>query len=82
MNWDSAYRTGFSGNEDSRFYFVGMEMAGALESSRGTRYFDELFDRPPPRFFRDYFELCDADSSLLRFSAGTRRVIDQLPASW
>ena len=79
-DWQSAYRKGFS--EDSRFYFVGMEMAGALASARGTRYFEELFVRPPTRFFRDYFELSEADSSLLRFSASTRGVIEHLPASW
>ena len=80
-DWDSAYRIGFSGNE-SRFYFVGMEMAGALASTRGARYFEELFVRPPTRFFRDYVELSEADSSLPRFSAGTRGVIEHLPASW
>ena len=79
-DWESAYRKGFS--EDSHFYFVGMQMAGALASARGARYFGALFVRPPTRFFRDYFELCKADSSLPRFAAGTRRVIEHLPASW
>jgi Putative zinc dependent peptidase (DUF5700) len=81
IDWDSAYRTGFTG-EDSRFYFVGMEMAGALASARGKPYFEELFVRPPTQFFRDYFTLYDADSSLVRFSAETRHVIENLPASW
>ena len=81
-DWESAYRVGFSGSDDSRFYFVGMEMAGALGSARGAAYFEELFIRPPTRFFRDYFELCEADSSLPRFSADTRRVIEALPPSW
>jgi hypothetical protein len=80
-DWKSTYRAGFTG-EDSRFYFVGMEMAGALSSARGHGYFEELFVRPPTTFFRDYFALCDADPSLLRFSGDTRRVIESLPPSW
>jgi hypothetical protein len=78
-DWAAAYRKGFS---DSRFYFVGMEMARALGSRRGAAYFDELFVRPPTRFFRDYLKLCSADPSLPRFSANTRHVIEHLPASW
>jgi len=81
-DWDAAYRKGFSGNEDSRFYFVGMEMARALAARGGAAYVEELFVRPPTRFFRDYFKLCDADPQLPRFSANTRRVIEKLPASW
>jgi hypothetical protein len=82
VDWAAAYRKGFSGDGDSRFYFVGMEMARALGSRRGAAYFEELFVRPPTRFFRDYFKLCSADPSLPRFSANTRRVIEHLPASW
>jgi hypothetical protein len=82
LDWAAAYDKGFSGNADSRFYFVGMEMARALGSRRGETYFAELFVRPPTRFFRDYIKLCGADPSLPRFSADARRVIEQLPASW
>jgi hypothetical protein len=82
IDWAAAYRKGFSGDGDSRFYFVGMEMARSLASRRGPAYFDELFVRPPTRFFRDYFKLCGADPSLPRFSANARRVIEHLPASW
>ena len=57
-------------------------MGRALGSRRGAAYFEELFVRPPTRFFRDYFKLCDADPSLPRFSANTRRVIERLSASW
>lgn len=78
-DWDSAYKRGFSG---SQFYFVGMEMARTLGAARGARYFEELFVRPPTRFFRDYLALCKADASLPRFSAETRRVIEHLPATW
>ena len=81
-DWEAAYRKGFSGDADSRFYFVGMRMAGALASARGARYFEALFVRPPTRFFRDYVELCAADSSLPRFTAAARRALEQLPASW
>ena len=81
IDWATAYRKGFSG-EDSRFYFVGMEMGRALSARRGAAYFEELFARPPTRFFRDYVKLCDAEPSLPRFSANTRRVIERLPASW
>jgi hypothetical protein len=80
-DWTSAYSMGFAG-EDSRFYFVGMEMARTLGSRQGAAYFEELFVRPPTRFFRDYFKGCDAEPSLPRFSANTRRVIEKLPASW
>lgn len=80
-DWAGAYRRGFSDN-DGRLYFVGMEMARALGSVRGAGYFQEVFVRPPTRFFRDYFKLCAADPSLPRFSSNTRRVIEHLPASW
>jgi len=79
VEWAAAYRKGFG---DSRFYFVGMEMARALGARRGAVYFDELFVRPPNRFFRDYLKLSGADPSLPQFSANTRRVIEHLPASW
>jgi len=82
IDWATAYGKGFSGNEDARFYFVGMEMARALGARRGAGYFHEMFVRPPTRFFRDYFKLSDADASLPRFSANTRRVIERLPAAW
>lgn len=82
IDWAGTYQRGFSGTEDSRLYFVGMEMARALAAARGTGYFEELFIRPPGRFFRDYFALCDADSSLPQFSADTRRVIARLPDRW
>jgi len=82
IDWATAYRRGFSGDADSRFYFVGMEMARALGSARGAGYFAELFVRPPTRFFRDYLTLSAADPALPRFSADTRRVIEKLPASW
>jgi hypothetical protein len=59
-----------------------MEMARALGSRQDAAYFEELFARPPTRFFRDYFKRCDAEPSLPRFSANTRRVIEKLPASW
>jgi hypothetical protein len=81
IDWDAAYRAGFTG-EDARFYFVGLEMARALAAARGPGYFEELFDRPPTRFFRDYVALTKADRALPRFSARTRGVIEALPASW
>jgi len=81
-DWGAAYRRGFSGNEDARFYFVGMEMARALGSARGAGYFEKLFLRPPTRFFRDYLALSAGDPSLPRFSTNTRRVIEHLPATW
>lgn len=82
IDWDQAYWRGFSGNEDSRLYFVGMEMARALADEKGAAYFEELFVRPPTRFFLDYFEACDAEPSLPRFSAQTRAVIGRLPPGW
>jgi hypothetical protein len=81
VDWATAYRKGFGGG-DSRFYFVGMEMGRALAARRGAAYFEELFVRPPARFFRDYIKLTGADPSLPPFSASTRHVIERLPASW
>ena len=81
-DWAAAYAKGFSGSDGSRFYFVGMEMGRALSARKGTAYFEELFVRPPTRFFRDYLKLCDADSSLSRFSTNTRKVIEKMPATW
>jgi len=82
LDWAAAYAKGFSGSADSRFYFVGMEMARALGSQRGADYFQGLFVRPPTQFFRDYLKLSGADPSLPQFSANSRRVIERLPASW
>jgi len=82
LDWATAYRRGFSGDADSRFYFVGLEMGRALAAAKGAGYFAELFVGPPTRFFRDYLQLSVANASLPRFSADARRVIEKLPASW
>jgi hypothetical protein len=82
IDWATAYYRGFSGNEDSRLYFVGMEMARALVAVHGVKYFKGLFVQPPARFFRDYLVLCDADPSLVKFSEHTRDVIQHLRDGW
>ncbi|HYR07010.1 MAG TPA: DUF5700 domain-containing putative Zn-dependent protease, partial [Longimicrobium sp.] len=57
MSWDSASWVGLSGNNDDRFYFVGYEMAKAIERHCGAACIARLFDQPPVEFFRRYIAL-------------------------
>lgn len=52
INWAEAYRGGFPRDNDDRFYFVGYEMAKALERHRGRGCIGEHFGKPPVEFFR------------------------------
>ena len=71
-----------SGDAESRFYFVGMEMARALAAAHGAAYFDDLFTRPPTAFFTDYLALSARDRSLPQLSAATRATLEALPPTW
>jgi hypothetical protein len=55
--WEVLSREGFSRDNDDRFYFVGYEMAKALERYRGRGHIGRLFSRPPVEFFRSYIAL-------------------------
>jgi hypothetical protein len=76
MSWDEAYRKGFSGDNDDRFYFVGYEMAKALERYCGRGCIGGLFKRPPVEFFRRYVELYAKHPEIKgRFSRETEEFI-------
>jgi hypothetical protein len=57
ISWDSASARGFTGAEDQRFYFVGYEMANAIERYCGRPCIARLFEEQPVEFFRQYFRL-------------------------
>ena len=57
IDWAEAYRRGFSRDNDDRFYFVGYEMAKALERHCGRGCIGEHFGKPPVEFFRRYVAL-------------------------
>ncbi len=57
ITWDVVYERGFSRNNDDRFYFVGYEMAKALDRHCGRRCVGRLFEEPPVEFFRRYIAL-------------------------
>jgi hypothetical protein len=82
LDWQTANYRGFSGSEDARLYFVGMEMIRALVEAHGASYIDDLFIRSPVQFFRDYFSLSDQRPSLPRFSGATVETIAKVPAAW
>jgi hypothetical protein len=56
-SWEDAYTKGFSGNNDARFYFVGYQMAKAIEQHCGAACIGVLFEQPPVEFFRSYITL-------------------------
>ena len=57
VDWEEAYDRGFSGSNDARFYFVGYQMAKAIERRCGTGCIPRLFTQPPIEFFRQYIAL-------------------------
>ncbi len=82
IGWQEAYDSGFSGDADSRFYFVGMEMARALAAAHGPAYFVDLFTRPPAQFFRDYLALPKVRGSRTDLSEEARTVIARQAVAW
>lgn len=55
--WDVVNEEGFSRDNDDRFYFVGYEMAKALERYRARAAVGGLFSKPPAEVFRSYIAL-------------------------
>lgn len=79
LSWQDAYRAGFSGNNDARFYFVGHEMARAIEDACGRSCIGDLFSRHPVEFFRRYIALYRADRALVgRFSPASEAIIESI----
>lgn len=77
--WQEAYFKGFSGNNDARFYFVGYEMAKAIEKYCGRRCIGKLFEKPPVEFFRQYIALYRKHSEIsARFSPETEAFVTAL----
>ena len=72
MNWETAYRAGFSSENDASFYFVGYEMAKALEQYCGRECIVRLFREPPVEFLRRYIALYREHPEVMgRFSPAT-----------
>lgn len=79
ITWNEAYGRGFSGNNDARFYFVGYQMAKAIERHCGAACIPRLFERPPVEFFRQYISLYrDHPEIRWRFAPETERYIFSL----
>src|SRR5436190_12561868 len=59
LSWQEASARGFmnSPRDETRFYFVGYEMAQAIERYCGPECIGKLFGRPPVEFFRQYIAL-------------------------
>lgn len=75
--WDVVNKEGFSRDNDDRFYFVGYEMAKALERYRGRGAIGGLFSKPPAEFFRSYIALYRKHREIkARFSPETEEFID------
>ncbi|MDQ4121858.1 MAG: hypothetical protein M3209_10485 [Acidobacteriota bacterium] len=76
ITWQEADFRGFSGNNDARFYFVGYEMAKAIEKYCGRKCISKLFEKPPVEFFRQYIALYRKHPELTaRFSKETEDFI-------
>ncbi len=56
MSWEDAYGTGFSGLGPP-FYFVGFEMARAIEAAHGPQRIGTYFTGHPVAFFDDFAAL-------------------------
>ena len=76
MSWEKAYAEGFTSENDASFYFVGYEMARAIERYCGRECLGRLFREPPVEFFRRYVALYHEHPELGgRFSRETEAVI-------
>jgi hypothetical protein len=79
ITWDEAYRKGFSGNNDARFYFVGYEMAKVIEKHCGRKCVGKMFEKPPVEFFLQYIALYRKHPDIVRrFSPETEAFIASL----
>ncbi|MFL5637935.1 MAG: DUF5700 domain-containing putative Zn-dependent protease [Gemmatimonadaceae bacterium] len=76
MTWEKAYMEGFTSDNDASFYFVGYEMARALERYCGRECIGQLFEEQPIEFFRRYIALSHKHAELSgRFSRETEAFI-------
>jgi hypothetical protein len=76
MTWKKAYTEGFTSENDASFYFVGYEMAKALERYCGRECIGRLFKNPPVEFFRQYIALYRTHPEITgRFSPETEMLI-------
>lgn len=79
ITWEQANQIGFSGNNDSRFYFVGYQMAKAIEQYCGRKRIGKLFGKAPVGFFRQYIALYHRHPEITaRFSPQTESFIKTL----
>ena len=66
-----------SAEDEERFYFVGYEMAKAIERHCGTACIPRLFEQPSVAFFRQYISLYREHPEIRwRFSQETETFID------
>jgi hypothetical protein len=79
ITWPEASERGFtrSPENEDRFYFVGYEMAKAIERYCGPECIGRLFEEPPVEFFRRYISLYREHPEIRgRFSRETENLID------
>jgi len=76
MKWEAAYEKGFS-NKAPPLYFVGYEMAKAIDRAYGHARIGAYFQEHPATFFKDYVALSreKPGAVLAKFSAETERRI-------
>jgi hypothetical protein len=78
MDWRAAYEKGFAGMGPP-LYFVGYEMAKAIDRAHGPARIGRYFQQHPAEFFGDYVALYRGGHSVpARFSAATERLIDSM----
>lgn len=82
MSWDEASKTMFTGT-GSPLYFVGYEMAKAIDARYGPRRIASFAQQHPSAFFRAYIGLYRECPTCVpaRFSPATEQFIASLPAS-
>ena len=85
ITWQEASRRGFSGSpeDEERFYFVGYQMAKAIEQFCGRQCIGQLFEEPAVEFFRRYVSLCREHPENQipgRFAEETARYLESLSA--
>lgn len=80
MTWEQAYAQGFTNLNDNSFYFVGYEMAKAIDQYCGHACIGQLFERQPVEFFRRYVALYQQHPEIRgRFSKETEAVLAAHP---
>ena len=77
---EDLYRIGFSGSFDSVFYFVGYEMARAIEEEDGPEAVVRCLEEGPLSFFSRYIAISQRtpDKGRRRFSKETEQTVQNL----